>query len=103
MSTPRGKHGHTGKPVQAWEDDAECGRLVRAGLADPEDWTCDDTPANRVRLERAVVVCGQCPVRLECGQWARDEADGNEPTGVLGGLLARDRTRLRTETALVAS
>lgn len=42
--------------------------------------------------QRAKSVCGRCPVREECLQYALDSA---QPAGVWGGLNAAELTRLR--------
>ncbi len=40
---------------------------------------------------RAKAVCAQCPVRMECLEWA---IDTRQPHGVWGGLDEHERERL---------
>jgi WhiB family redox-sensing transcriptional regulator len=49
-------------------------------------------PAIRQAL-RAKAICAQCPVRLECLDWA---IDTGQPHGVWGGLDEHERERLRS-------
>lgn len=69
--------------------------LLPCHAADPDLWFAEN-PAD---LERAKVLCGDCPVRRQCLAAALDRA---EPWGVWGGeilqhgiVLARKRPRGR--------
>lgn len=64
-----------------WRDDAAC-------LGDPEpgDWFAN--PAEGDRLERAVAVCLECPVAMDCLEFALAV---DERWGVWGGFTARER------------
>lgn len=67
--------------VSDWRDDAAC-------LGDPEpgDWFAN--PAEGDRLERAVAVCLECPVAMDCLEFALAV---DERWGVWGGFTARER------------
>lgn len=43
-----------------------------------------------MRIGKARALCGRCPVRRECGQWAISQG---EVDGVWGGMSPRDRRR----------
>lgn len=43
-------------------------------------------------VDRARVVCANCPVQEECLDWAMEQ---REPYGIWGGLTPRERERLR--------
>jgi WhiB family transcriptional regulator, redox-sensing transcriptional regulator len=49
-------------------------------------------PTDLAGFNRAVVICAQCPVRVQCGQWAIEHP---EEQGVWGGLSERERKRIR--------
>lgn len=68
-----------------------------------EHWSqqaiCRDAPdmqfpgsGDEYALAAAKKVCGRCPVRLQCLEWALDT---KEPFGVLGGYSERERRRLK--------
>lgn len=62
----------------------------------PELWFAADDSHDAVIAKR---ICAQCPVKLECRQWALDH---REQHGVWGGLTEAERRRfLRTGTTLV--
>jgi WhiB family redox-sensing transcriptional regulator len=66
----------------AWKKDGDC-RGMDPDVFFPlrgEDW------------RPAVRVCRECPVRVECGEYA---LTNREPFGVWGGLTERKRTRIR--------
>lgn len=53
-------------------------------------------PENGFTSADARKVCGRCPVRDECLQWALDH---NETWGVWGGVSARGRRDMRRSIA----
>lgn len=72
-------------------------------VEDPDLWFADD-PTD---LERAKVLCAQCPIRRQCLEAALDRA---EPWGVWGGeilergsIVARKRPRGRPRKDVVAA
>jgi len=65
-----------------WHQDAACrGQVVRAWFSGAPD-----------NLERARAVCGGCPVREQCYQYAMDDPDLE---GVWAGFTAKDRREIR--------
>lgn len=70
-------------PRPAWMDYAEC-----AGL-DPDLFfpTRDDISSHY----EAIRVCNQCPVRLQCLEYA---LDNNERKGVWGGTTGKQRRQI---------
>lgn len=56
---------------------------------DPELWHS----THRDNERAAAIVCGTCPLRIACGQWALDE---KEQYGTWGGLTARERHQVRS-------
>lgn len=70
---------------------------------DPELWfPTPGVSSVRKNLERAVAICHQCPVRLQCLEWALDIEDRPNVIGshgVFGGLLATERDEIRAERA----
>jgi len=72
-----------GRPP-AWHDDAAC-------REHPRSWWFDKNPT------RAIEVCARCLVLDECRAWG---LSADAPTeGVLGGIVAKDRRRLRLRAA----
>lgn len=71
-------------------------------MCDPQPWAVDALcaqiggdiwhPEVGNSAAEAKRVCQSCPVQGACLQWA---IDTEEPFGVLGGLSARERTRLK--------
>jgi WhiB family redox-sensing transcriptional regulator len=61
--------------------------------ADSDAWFPDKGGAT----ELARRICGGCPVRAECLEWALSGADtwGGISTGIWGGTTARERAALR--------
>lgn len=88
------------RDVASWREDAAC-----ATADDPSLWfvgAAEDTPAGRPigqtselrrrQQQEAVAVCASCPVVDAC----RDHAlVRNEQYGIWGGLLPRERVKLR--------
>lgn len=57
-------------------------------------------PERGASPEPAKKVCAGCPVRLECAQYAIDNADKH---GIWGGLSEKRRRRIRQGRDLLAS
>lgn len=74
------------KPMR-WADSAACVGLDPVLFFPPREGPNSGTSA-------AKAVCAQCPVRLECLDWALTY---NENTGVWGGLSAGERRTLKRE------
>ena len=77
-----------------WRADAAC-----ATADDPSLWFAGadagqhgQTVADARRKREAVAICQSCPVCDECLTWA---LESNEPFGIWGGLLPRQRRTLR--------
>lgn len=60
-----------------------------------ENHECHGQPALLDRIKRAMAVCGQCPIRARCGEWAA--AVGEQ--GVWGGQYMSRDTRRRKGAA----
>jgi hypothetical protein len=75
-------------PVGEWHAEAAC----RSGV-DPELFfpAAASGPTYAVQVAAARAVCGRCPVRARCLDWALDQL----PYGIAGGLTEQERTRLR--------
>lgn len=67
-----------------WQESALCAQ------SDPEAWF----PEKGGSVKEAKRICGLCPVREECLQFA---LDNNERFGVYGGLSERERRKLQTQ------
>lgn len=70
-------------------------RLAACRGADVDLWF----PAVGASYTAAIEVCGQCPIRDGCGEYA---VEAPEMHGVWGGLSPRDRARLRGRRRRVA-
>lgn len=68
--------------------------------ADPEAFYPDHAgPGKRAREAEAKMICGECPVRLRCLEWALvwDAATAGESWGIHGGLNGLERDKLRKQ------
>lgn len=79
--------------IHDWRAQALCARITAAGKAKHDDWCLGSGTIGRA-ADRAVKICGHCPVRAACRDWAISEArDGIRPRStVLGGWIWRDAT-----------
>jgi len=62
---------------------------------DPEMWF----PGPGILPAKAIEICTECPVRLECLKDAllnEITVKGNRPYGVFGGMTAKERARVKT-------
>jgi hypothetical protein len=60
---------------------------------DPEVWFADyEDVGNQYRVAKKL--CGQCPVKNECLEYA---LESYEPYGIWGGLSPRERVRIRVQ------
>lgn len=65
------------------------------------DAACSDVdveimfPDRRGDASPAKLVCGRCPVRVQCLEFALSFPDFEDSVGVYGGLTARERRRVR--------
>ena len=87
---PRGTcHPHvphlTPAPAETWRDNALCAEV------DPDLLF----PEKGITARRARKVCAACTVRAECLEWALSLDPGEDEYGVLGGLTAPERRKLR--------
>ena len=60
-------------------------------------WADEWYPKEKRHTEFAQSLCRQCPVQLDCGEWAMRHERGlpvDERHGVWGGLAPADRARL---------
>lgn len=78
---------------------AVCWERVRQGTADPNWWFPDGEYAKNSReyvraKKRAVAACQLCPIKQECGEFAK-----NIEFGIWGGLSAAARHRLKRKVA----
>lgn len=73
----------------AWMEDALC-RSVGGDHWFPDDY------GSGTEYRMAKAICQQCPVINECLQMA---LDGNERSGLWGGLSPMERRKLRKERA----
>jgi WhiB family redox-sensing transcriptional regulator len=80
-----------------WAERALCAQ------ADPDAWF----PAKRQRAHMtiAIQICGQCPVRAQCLDYALSGADswGGIATGIWGGTTPQERDRLRRQQKTAAA
>lgn len=69
-----------------WRDDAECRRH------DPDLWfAVGHSPGWQAKTEEAKSICGRCPVRSVCLEWALSTG---QQAGVWGGLTEAERRTL---------
>ncbi|QPK80796.1 WhiB family transcriptional regulator [Schaalia sp. ZJ405] len=61
-------------------------RALCATYVDSDRWF--PTLAEKHQALEAIAICLQCPVRIQCRQWA---IDSDEPFGIWGGLTPRAR------------
>jgi len=78
----------------AWQDRALC-RGANPDLFFPPQ-TFEKKEEREVREAQAKAVCAQCPVRLQCLEYALTT---REPFGVWGGLNETERRRLQERSA----
>ncbi|WP_210115468.1 WhiB family transcriptional regulator [Mycobacterium sp. DL99] len=71
---------------EGWADEAPCKE------SDPEAWF----PEKGGSAREAKAICGTCPVKAPCLQWALDR---DERFGIYGGATERDRRRMKKELA----
>lgn len=86
-SSPRGEY--PAWEALDWHDEALCSR-VDPGLFH----TAREGDGHRnqdVRVRAAKAVCGGCPVRLRCLQWA---LDGDDRWAILGGTTPTERAAM---------
>ena len=74
----------------SWMMDALCAN----GDYDPDDWypECGESGYSE-KAARAIKVCKACPVMSKCLRWAYEK---NDTWAVLGGMTAKQRSRVRT-------
>jgi WhiB family redox-sensing transcriptional regulator len=79
-----------------WAERALCAQ------ADPDAWFPDK--GQRALAEIAMGICGHCPVRTQCLDYALSGADtwGGIATGIWGGTTPQERDRLRQRKAAAA-
>ena len=73
----------------SWRKRAEC-------LDAPSDWFFAKSENGKITaaMRKGLALCEQCPVRVECLEWA---VDTNQEMGVLGGMTPNARRRLRRQ------
>ena len=81
------------KPDNRIETEAICAQVVYDGQVIEPDMWFDQSNAGQ---KKAVALCHQCPLILQCAAWATDRY---EEFGVWGGLTADDRRKLRKRTS----
>jgi WhiB family redox-sensing transcriptional regulator len=71
--------------------------------ADPDAWFAEKSL--RALAEMAKRICGHCPVRAQCLEYALSGADtwGGIATGIWGGTTPQERDRLRQKRKAVAA
>jgi WhiB family transcriptional regulator, redox-sensing transcriptional regulator len=77
-------------PSNDWQDEGSC-RHADADLFFPP-FDVEPTAARIARENAAKAVCAECPVRIECLEWA---LTADEPYGVWGGYSESERRELR--------
>ena len=77
-------------PPREWQQYGSC-RHVDADLFFPP-FEVEPTGDRHAREAQAKAICAECPVRLECLEWALSVA---EPHGVWGGYTESERRDLR--------
>ncbi|RKS10004.1 transcription factor WhiB [Nocardiopsis sp. Huas11] len=82
---PRGIDAAPAPP--AWAAQALCARV-----GTPADWHPDDS--DQEAIQAAVAVCGRCPVRTDCRDFALEHPPTSQ-VGIWGGLTADERIRER--------
>lgn len=79
----------TTKLMDDWRAEAAClGQDTALFFPDSDD-----------RGDAALAICAACPVRTDCLEWA---LDSRQDDGVWGGMVARDRVRLRRQRQAAA-
>jgi WhiB family redox-sensing transcriptional regulator len=87
---------HDEEPAVARASDEDWRERALCAEVDPELWFPEpgcDSPA-------AKLICGRCPVQVECLDFAMTNY---EPYGIWGGLSAHERRELRAEVRAVAA
>jgi WhiB family transcriptional regulator, redox-sensing transcriptional regulator len=79
-----------------WAERALCAQ------ADPDAWFPDK--GQRALAAIAIQICGHCPVRAQCLDYALSGADtwGGIATGIWAGTTPQERDRLRQRKAVAA-
>ncbi|PKK16117.1 WhiB family transcriptional regulator [Thermomonospora sp. CIF 1] len=77
-------------PDKHWTDYAIC-RGVDPELFYPINYT---VPVMAEQVEAAKAICGNCPVKAECLDWA---LRAGEPDGIWGGTTPEERRYIRRE------
>jgi WhiB family redox-sensing transcriptional regulator len=80
-----------------WAEQALCSQ------ADPDAWF--PTKGQHAIAKIATRICRQCPVRVQCLDYALSGADtwGGIATGIWGGATPHERDRLRQQRKAVAA
>jgi WhiB family redox-sensing transcriptional regulator len=68
-----------------WQDDAECAE------SGPEFFFPDEDNRTAGNYTAARVICGRCPVKVQCLEYA---LANDERSGMYGGLTPAERKRL---------
>jgi WhiB family transcriptional regulator, redox-sensing transcriptional regulator len=102
MTQPDTAHSETAVPAALaipgrWAEQALCVQ------ADPEAWFPDKGKSDLSAIARRI--CGRCPVRTQCLDYALSGADtwGGIATGIWGGTTPRERNRLRQQRKAAAA
>jgi len=74
------------EPMGDWVEQALCREKVRAGEAD-RSWWFPGAQREQRTINIAKRICGECPVREDCLEWAVR----NEQYGIWGGVGPRQR------------
>lgn len=84
--------------VQPWLDQAQCRYEGR-----PDDWFEDGaTEYSRAVRNEAIATCHRCPVEALClERQLKLEAGGGEVWGIVGGMTADQRRKIRAKTRKV--
>ena len=93
-----GKTAGTGPNLPGrWAERALCAQ------ADPDAWF--PTKGQHAIAKTATRICRQCPVRVQCLDYALSGADtwGGYATGIWGGTTPHERDRLRQQRKAVAA
>lgn len=82
----------------AWFAEAACRGRTSLFVPSVEDERKVSLEVERQR--QAVAICQNCPVLDQCRQWAIESSVSPVSVGVLGGLTAQQRQRVRREHRL---
>lgn len=93
QQTPHAGQVRFSRPDWGWTKRAQCrGEDLSLFFGPPSGDDREYPPAKRDREAEAKWICGGCPVRDECLQYALDEG---EKFGIWGGLNEEERKRFR--------